>query len=227
MESADHIITISEYSRNDILDWSGIDPSRVSVVYLGVSERFKRVTDPGVLADVRQRYGLPGRFILCLGSTEPRKNIRRAIEAFNLIKKKIPDVHLVVAGASFRYISPRKMFAGLDLEKVHWAGYVEDADLPAVYSMADLLFFPSLYEGFGLPPLEAMACGTPVVTSDSTSIPEISGDAAFLIDPLDPGGMAAALEEVLSSGKTREALIRKGGGTGIEVQLGRSGGQDP
>jgi len=210
VESADHIITISKYSRSEILDWSGIDPSNVSVIYLGVSGRFRPVTDPQVVERVRHRYRLPERFILYIGSTEPRKNMRRAVEAFNLFKKKHANYHLVVAGVSYRYISLQKAFEGLNLERVLWAGYVEDLDLPSLYTMADLLFFPSLCEGFGLPPLEAMACGTPVVTSDKTSIPEIVGDAAILINPHEPKHMADALEKVLSSKSTRRMLIKNG-----------------
>ncbi len=210
VRSVDHVITVSQYSRNEILDWSGIDPSNVSVIYLGISNRFGPVTDPRVMERVRHRYNLLGRFILYIGSTEPRKNMRRAIEAFNIFKKKHADYHLVMAGVSYKYISLQKTLEGLDLDRVLFSGYVEDVDLPALYSMADLLFFPSLYEGFGLPPLEAMACGTPVVTSDISSIPEIVGDAAILINPHDPEHMANGLEKVVSSNSTRLALMKNG-----------------
>ena len=210
VERVDHIITISEYSRNDILDWSGIDPEKVSVVFDGVSQDFRPVTEASRLSAVSDRYQLPPRFALCVGSTEPRKNIRTAIKAFNQLRRVRQDVQLVITGVDYCRIEPEKAFAGLDLDGVHFAGYVQDLDMSAIYSLAEMLVFPSLYEGFGLPPLEAMACGTPVVTSNTTSIPEIVGDAAVLVDPLSATEIAGALEMVLSSEDLRATLIEKG-----------------
>ncbi|MHB9112005.1 MAG: glycosyltransferase family 4 protein [Thermoleophilia bacterium] len=207
---ADHVITISEYSRDDILDWSGIDPGKVSVIHDAVNESFKPVTDEAKLAAAGSRYQLPPRFALCVGSTEPRKNIRNSIKAFAQLRRVRADVQLVITGVDYCRVGPDEAFAGLDLEGVHFAGYVHDLDMPAVYSLAEVLVFPSLYEGFGLPPLEAMACGTPVVTSNATSIPEIVGDAAVLVDPESPAELAGALEMVLSSAEVREGLIEKG-----------------
>ncbi|MFA6002294.1 MAG: glycosyltransferase family 1 protein, partial [Thermoleophilia bacterium] len=210
VNEADHIITVSGFSKKDLCDWSGIDPDKVSVVYNGVSGQFRKVTDPDTLDAVRRRYRLPKRFVFCVGSTEPRKNIRRAIEAFAQLRRVRADIQMVVAGVDYCRVTPGEAFDGLDLDGVVLAGYVQDVDLPAIYSMADLFFFPSLYEGFGLPPLEAMACGTPVITSSKSSIPEVVGDAAVLVDPRKPGEMAGALEMVLSSGGMREELISKG-----------------
>ena len=210
VEGADHVITISEFSRRDILDWSGIDPGKVSVITDGVNEKFRPVTDGQKLAQVTNRYQLPPRFALCVGSTEPRKNLRTAIKAFGQLRRVRADVHLVITGVDYCRISPEEAFASLDLEGVHFAGYVHDLDMPAVYSLADVLVFPSLYEGFGLPPLEAMACGTPVVTSNSTAIPEIVGDAAVLVDPMNAAELAGALEMVMSSSEMRARLIEKG-----------------
>lgn len=210
VESADHIITISDYSRSDILEWSGIDPEKISVVADGVSDNFRPVTDETALATVTSRYQLPPRFALCVGSTEPRKNIRSSIKAFSQIRDVHADVQLVVTGVDYCGVGPAEAFAGLDLEGVHFAGYAHDLDMPAIYSLAEVLVFPSLYEGFGLPPLEAMACGTPVVTSNTTSIPEVVGDAAVLVDPRSPAELAGALELVLSSREIRSELIEKG-----------------
>ncbi|MDO8737315.1 MAG: glycosyltransferase family 1 protein [Thermoleophilia bacterium] len=207
---ADHVITISEFSRKDILDWCDIDPGKISVVHDAVNETFRPVTDEAKLAAVGSRYQLPPRFALCVGSTEPRKNIRNSIKAFTQLRRVRADVQLVVTGVEYCRVGPDQAFAGLDLEGVHFAGYVHDQDMPAIYSMAEVLVFPSLYEGFGLPPLESMACGTPVVTSNSTSIPEIVGDAAVLVDPESPAEIAGALEMVLSSGDVRAGLIEKG-----------------
>jgi glycosyltransferase involved in cell wall biosynthesis len=210
VESVDHVITISEHSRKDILDWSGINPGKVSVVHDGVADNFKPVTDATRLARVSERYQLPPRFALCVGSTEPRKNIRTAIRAFSQLRRVRTDVQLVITGIDYCRISPEEAFAGLDLDGVFFAGYVHDIDMPAIYSLAEVLVFPSLYEGFGLPPLEAMACRTPVVTSNATSIPEIVGDAAILVDPQSATELAGALELVLSSADLRAELIEKG-----------------
>jgi glycosyltransferase involved in cell wall biosynthesis len=210
VRQVDHVITASEFSRQDALDWSGIDPEKVSVVYNGVSRCFRPVTDQRSLDQVDSRYGLPERFILFVGATEPRKNARRAIEAFRLLRQGRSDVSLVVTGGDYCRVDPASAFQGLDLHDVHFTGHVADAHMAAVYSRAEVMLFPSLYEGFGLPPLEAMACGTPVVASNLTSIPEVTGDAAMLVDPRQPGEMAAALEVVLSSADTRADLVEKG-----------------
>lgn len=210
LAGADHIITVSEFSRSDILDWSGIDPGKVSVVYNGVSSAFRPMADESLQEEVRSRYNLPRRYILCMGSTEPRKNIRRAIEAYNQLRRVEPGVSLAVTGVDYCGVGAGEAFAGLPLEGVLLAGYVRDADMPAVLAGAELLFFPSLYEGFGLPPLEAMACGVPVVTSSGSSLPEVVGDAAVLVDPLSISGMAGALEMVLGSEELRNELVEKG-----------------
>ena len=180
------------------------------MIYDAVNESFKPVTDDAKLAAVSSRYQLPPRFALCVGSTEPRKNIRNSIKAFSQLRRVRADVKLVVTGVEYCRVGPDEAFAGLDLEGVHFAGYVHDQDMPAIYSLAEILVFPSLYEGFGLPPLEAMACGTPVVTSNMTSIPEIAGAASVLVDPESPAEIAGAMEMVLSSTDLRADLIEKG-----------------
>jgi glycosyltransferase involved in cell wall biosynthesis len=210
IRAADHILTVSEFSRRDILDWTGLPAEKVDVVYNGVSEKFTPVDDEAELDRVRERYGLPPRYILCVGSTEPRKNVRRAIEAFAGLRRLEAGVALVVTGVDYCRVRPEEAFSGLPLDGVLFAGYVEDDDMPALLSAAELLFFPSLYEGFGLPPLEAMACGTPVLTSNRTSIPEVVQDAAMLVDPEKPDEMAAGLEMLLGSASLREELIEKG-----------------
>ena len=210
VESVDHIITASEYSRIDILDWSGIDPAKVSVIYNGVADNFRPVTDDAKLSAVSDRYQLPPRFALHVGSSEPRKNMRAAIKAINQLRCMRPDVQLVIMGVDYHRVGSDEAFAGLDLGNVHFVDYIHDIDMPTVYSLAEVLVYPSLYEGFGLPPLEAMACGTPVVTSNLTSIPEIVGDAAVLVDPTDTTELAGALEAVLSSSDLQAELIKKG-----------------
>jgi glycosyltransferase involved in cell wall biosynthesis len=210
VREVDHVITVSNFSKEDIVNWSGINEKKVSVVYNGVAEKFRPVTGNEELQLARSRYRLPHRFVLAVGSTEPRKNVRTAIEAFNRLRQVQSDIHLVVTGVDYCRVKPEKAFAGLDLEGVVFTGYVCDFDMPALNSLAEALLFPSLYEGFGLPPLEAMACGTPVVTSNTTSIPEVVGDAAVLINPKSASDIAGALEMVLDSQSTREELIQKG-----------------
>jgi len=210
VQQVDHVITASEFSRRDTLDWSGIDPDKVSVVHNGVSRQFHPVSDEEELARVSSRYGLPDRFILSVGATEPRKNTRVSIDAFHLLRQGRSDIRLVITGGDYCGLNPSSAFAGQNLQDVHFAGYIADADMAAVYSLAEVLLFPSLYEGFGLPPLEAMACGTPVIASNLTSIPEVVGDAAMLVDPRNAGEIAAALEIILSSQETRSGLIEKG-----------------
>jgi glycosyltransferase involved in cell wall biosynthesis len=210
VREVDHIITISEYSKQDIIAWSGIDPDKVSIVYDGVAERFRPVTDDSELAAVRMKYKLPHNFILCVGSTEPRKNTVTSIEACNRVRALHPDLQLVATGVDYTGITPLKAFAGQDLSGVLFPGYIHDDDMPALYTLANILLFPSLYEGFGLPPLEAMACGTPVITANTTSLPEVVADAAIKVNPIDGDGIAAALELLLSSDSLRDELVAKG-----------------
>ncbi|GBE57252.1 alpha-D-kanosaminyltransferase [bacterium BMS3Abin01] len=225
VRQVDHIITASEFSRRDALDWSGIDPGKVSVVYNGVSSMFQPVTAVEELTRVSSRYDLPKRFILCVGATEPRKNVRMAIEAFQRLRQGRSDVRLVVTGGDYCRLDPSTAFAGQSLDDVHFAGYIADCDMAAVYSLAEVLLFPSLYEGFGLPPLEAMACRTPVVASNLTSIPEVVSDAAMLVNPLNTGEIAAALEMILSSGEIRRDLIDRGSARAAQFSWYRSAEQ--
>lgn len=210
VREVDHIITISGYSKQDIVAWSGVDPERVSIVPDAVSDRFRPVTDEARLSAVRLKYQLPHEFILCVASTEPRKNTRSAIDAFARLRKLHPGLHLVATGADYCRIAPAQSFAGMDLDGILFPGYVDDEDMPALYCLAQALVFPSLYEGFGLPPLEAMACETPVVTANTTSLPEVTGDAAVLVDPRDPAQIAGALDMLLSSESLRDELKAKG-----------------
>jgi glycosyltransferase involved in cell wall biosynthesis len=210
IREVDHIITISSFSKQDIVDWSGIDPDKISVVHDGVGEKFVPVSDESVLSAVRMKYKLPHNFILCVGSTEPRKNTRAAIQAYSRLRKLRPELQMVATGAAYTGIKPHQAFSGQDLTGVLFPGYIHDDDMPALYTLADVVLYPSLYEGFGLPPLEAMACGTPAVTSSTTSLPEVVADAAIKVDPQDPDGIAAALEMLFSSKELRDELVVKG-----------------
>jgi glycosyltransferase involved in cell wall biosynthesis len=208
---ADVVLADSESTRSDVIELLGVSSDRVRVIYPGVDECFRRVQDTDVLADVRRRYRLPERFVLSVGTLQPRKNLTRLIEAYGQLRAD-GDTKLVIAGgAGWMYEGIFRRVEELRLQsEVCFPGYVADVDLPALYTLADLFVFPSLYEGFGLPPLEAMACGTPVVTSNVSSLPEVVGDAALMVDPRDVGALANAMGRVLSEPSLRGAMVQRG-----------------
>ena len=208
---ADIVLADSESTRNDAIELLRLAPERVFVVYAGVDSRFRRVTDQGLLEDVRSRYSLPGRFVLSVGTLQPRKNYVRLIEAFSRLSD-VEDVSLVISGARgwlYEEIYRRVEELGLS-SRVLFPGYVAEADLPALYSLSEVFAFPSLYEGFGLPPLEAMACGTPVVVSRASSLPEVVGNAGCLVDPLSVEEIAGTLQALLDSPARRADLAEQG-----------------
>ena len=208
---ADIVLADSESTRNDAIELLRLAPERVFVVYAGVDSRFRRVTDQGLLEDVRSRYSLPGRFVLSVGTLQPRKNYVRLIEAFSRLSD-VEDVSLVISGARgwlYEEIFRRVEELGLS-SRVLFPGYVAEADLPALYSLSEVFAFPSLYEGFGLPPLEAMACGTPVVVSRASSLPEVVGNAGCLVDPLSVEEIAGTLHALLDSPARRADLAEQG-----------------
>ncbi len=208
---ADIVLADSESTRNDAIELLRLAPERVFVVYAGVDSRFRRVTDQGLLEDVRSRYSLPGRFVLSVGTLQPRKNYVRLIEAFSRLSG-VEDVSLVISGARgwlYEEIYRRVEELGLS-SRVLFPGYVAEADLPALYSLSEVFAFPSLYEGFGLPPLEAMACGTPVVVSRASSLPEVVGNAGCLVDPLSVEEIAGTLQALLDSPARRADLAEQG-----------------
>ena len=206
-----HIIAVSEFTRSRILERFGIDPSRVTVIPNGVDGRF--APRPALEVErVRADLGLPtARYVLSVGSLEPRKNVNRLLEAWARAVPRLPeDLYLVVSGAK----GVARVFSSVSLgrlpPRVLLTGYVPDEHLPALYSGATIFVYPSLYEGFGLPPLEAMACGTPVITSNTTSLPEVVGDAALLVDPLDVEATARAIERLAGDEAERARLRRLG-----------------
>jgi glycosyltransferase involved in cell wall biosynthesis len=216
MRRAARIITVSNHARQEIIDRYGIAPARVAVTYEAAAAQFTGVHDPVQLAGVRARYGVPaaGRYLLALGNLQPRKNMRRLVEAFARLRSQAEttDVQLVIAGKALWRES--EVYAAVErlqlTDRVHFVGYVADEDLPALYSGALAFVYPSLYEGFGLPPLEAMACGTPVVCTNVASLPEVVGNAARLITPTDVEDLAQALHAVATDDGLRAALIAQG-----------------
>jgi glycosyltransferase involved in cell wall biosynthesis len=208
---ADRVIADSENTRQDIVRLVGLDADRIEVIPLGVERSFQPVQDQASLDRVRRRYNLPDKFLLYLGTLEPRKGIDTIISAYHLLSGQNSQA-MVIAGKKGWYEDTLfEQVRTLRLEgRVHFTGYPVDEDLPALYSLASAFLFPSRYEGFGLPPLEAMACGTPVICSNAASLPEVAGDAAVLIPPDRPELLAAAIERVLQDRAFGEELRARG-----------------
>jgi len=205
--AARRVITVSEFSKQRIIELCGIAPDKVEVVYSGVGSQF-RPHSAEQIAAAREQLGLPDRYMLCVGSLEPRKNLVRLLQAWQGVQPRLQGQSLVVAGAKGHVFRD----AGLaePPRGVHLAGYLTDDVLPAVYAGAEMLVYPSVYEGFGLPVLEAMASGVPVVTSSVTALAEVAGDAAVTVDPLSVESIAAGIEKLTSETALRRALIEKG-----------------
>jgi glycosyltransferase involved in cell wall biosynthesis len=207
---ANHIIADSQATKDDLIDLYGIANDKVTVILSGVDARFRRVD---YSANVRAKYSISDApYIFAIGTVQPRKNYARLIEALARLRAEGQNVMLVIAGGKGWLDDPiYQTLDALQLRNyVRFIGFADDADLPALYSEALCLAFPSLYEGFGLPILEAMACGTPVITSKVSSMPEAAGDAALLIDPHDVDALTDALRRVISDSTLREDLVQRG-----------------
>lgn len=202
------IITVSEFSKTVICKHHDIAPENVHVVYNGVdTDRFKP-SDKESIKQVMNRYGISTPYVLSLGSLDPRKNTARLVEAWNQIDEGGPaGFTLAIAGGGNANF---KRFTINSSPSVKLLGYVDDKDLPALYAGATGFVFPSLFEGFGLPVVEAMACGTPVITSDSTALAEIAGDAAIKVSPESAESIREGLLQLLESGNIRNTLAEKG-----------------
>jgi glycosyltransferase involved in cell wall biosynthesis len=200
VDQADLILADSESTRRDVVELLGTPPSKVEVLYPGLDEAFQPVEDAGALTEVRELYSLGRPFLLTVGTLEPRKNTVTLLEAYaTLIREKDFEHQLVIGGGlGWRYEGIFSRVTELSLEdRISFLNYVPEEHLPALYTLADVFVFPSLYEGFGLPPLEAMACGTPVVASDTSSLPEVIGDAGLMVPAQDTGALAEAIKRTL------------------------------
>jgi len=213
LRTASHIIVISQATRRDLLTFYHPPPQRVTAIPLAADPAF-HPQPPAEIERVRRKYGLPEHYLLYLGINKPHKNLIRLINAFakSAIRNPQSAIRLVIAGAwDPRYPQVKARAAELGLQdSVIFLGPVPDKDLPDLYRGATLFVFPSLYEGFGLPALEAMACGTPVVCSNTSSLPEIVGDAALTFEPTDVDGMAQTMARALADGGLRETLRQRG-----------------
>lgn len=211
-QKAQRIIAISASTKRDIIRLLGIEEGRVDVVPCGVGEDFLPVESQEVLDDFRRRRSLPERMILFVGTLEPRKNLATLLKAYALLGKKAQPPRLIIGGArgwQHEHVFSVVEELGLN-EAVIFPGYIPREELPLWYNAADLFIYPSLYEGFGLPLLEAMACGTPVITSNISSLPEVVDGAGILVDPGSVEDMAEAMRQVLSDSSLRTEMRRKG-----------------
>ncbi len=211
LAAADAIVAVSESTRQDAVRLLGVPAEKIAVIPEGVEPHFRPVADSGRRAEARARYGLPERFILIVCTIEPRKNHGLLLDAYRRLLETHPDVGLVVAGKKgwlYQSFFDRLEASGLS-ERVVVAGHVPEADLPVLLSLATVFAFPSLYEGMGLPPLEAMACGTPVVVSNTSSLPEAVGAAGILLPPDDARAWAEALARLMDDeGLRAEYAVR-------------------
>jgi glycosyltransferase involved in cell wall biosynthesis len=210
VRSAARVLTVSEATKRDVIARFGIPAERVDVTPLGVESRF-RPAAPDDMDRLVRRLGLRLPFVLSVGTLEPRKNLPTLLRAFKRIATEVPHT-LVVAGAEgWKSEGVKRALEEVKLgDRLTFTGFLPDADLPALYSAAEAFAFPSLYEGFGLPVLEAMACGTPVLTAADSSLPEVAGDAALLVDPRDDEAIAEGLRSLLTDSALRASLSSAG-----------------
>ena len=210
---ATRVLTVSESSKRDILRFVDLPPEKIDVIYNAFDERFGVEPREEEVVRVRERYQLHDEFVLYAGNVKPHKNLERLITAFHLVRQRgLDHLKLVLIGDDIsRYAALRRAVHRYQLHQyVRFLGYLPEETLAVMYRLSGVFVFPSLYEGFGLPPLEAMASGTPVVTSNVSSLPEVAGDAAILVDPYDPDALADAMVRVLTDESLRKSLRRRG-----------------
>jgi glycosyltransferase involved in cell wall biosynthesis len=214
----DWVVCISEFTRNEFCERTGMSLDRVKVAPLAAEDLFRPVTDSDVMAGTRARYGIPeGEYFLCLAAPQPRKNLAHLIQSFFrlLDEQQLPNISLVLAGSKGQGWMYDEIFAAAARSAQHrsrfiFTDFVAEEDLASLYSGAVAFVYPSLYEGFGLPALEAMACGTPVITSNTTSLPEVAGDAALMVSPTDADELCDAMSTIVSDHSLRQELQRRG-----------------
>ncbi len=215
VKKSDKIITVSNFERNRIKDFFGFPESdnRLVAIYNGVSTHFKPVTDKAELKRVKDKYNLPDRYLFFLGNTDPKKNTPGTLKAFSdYLKKTNEDVYLVMLDYEKQALDSILNDIGAPelIDRIILTGYVINTDLPSIYAQCEIFLYPSLRESFGIPMLEAMGCGVPVITSNTSSMPEVSGHAAYIIDPFKPEEITNAIIEINSNGELRKELIEKG-----------------
>jgi len=209
---ATHILADSQATKNDLVNLWQVADDKITVLYCGVNERFQPVTDAGRLTAVTQKYHISDQpYILSVGTVQPRKNYQMLIHAFEKVAARFPHNLVISGGKGWLYDEKLAEVEKRGLNgRVHFIGFVDDEDLPTLYSGASLFVFPSLYEGFGLPLLEAMACGVPLITSNASSLPEVVGETAVQLSPLRPELWTDAMIRLLNNPQQRSQIAADG-----------------
>jgi len=222
-KKADKIIAVSRSTKDDLINLYGLEPGKIKVIYSGVGKQFRPIKNGSVAlkltaqstVKLKKKYNLPDRFVLYFGTIEPRKNLIGLIKAFELLKrqgKRGSQIKLVIAGTNgWLYKDILKTAQESKYRRdIIFTGFIEDKDKPYLYNLAELFVYPSFFEGFGFPPLEAMACGLPTIVSHTSSLPEVVGQGALMIDPYNIDELAWAMEMALTDSNLKERLIKKG-----------------
>lgn len=222
-KKADKIIAVSQSTKDDLINLYGLEPGKIRVIYSGVGKQFRPIKNGSVAlkltaqstVKLKKKYNLPDRFVLYFGTIEPRKNLIGLIKAFELLKrqgKRGSQIKLVIAGTNgWLYKDILKTAQESKYRRdIIFTGFIEDKDKPYLYNLAELFVYPSFFEGFGFPPLEAMACGLPTIVSHTSSLPEVVGQGALMIDPYNIDELAWAMEIALTDSNLKERLIKKG-----------------
>lgn len=214
---SNRILTVSHFSAQEIIRYTQVDATKIKVVLSGIDKKlFRQINDSHSHQRMESKYGIHGQYILFVGNVKPNKNLRRLVDGFAKLLTELPDLKLVITGKQEGFITgDPALFDRIRADealasRIIFTGFVDTEDLPVLYSLAHLFAFPSIYEGFGFPPLEAMACGCPVVASNASSIPEICGEAACYVDPLDADDIARGLRAVATDRALRNQLIDAG-----------------
>ncbi|MGM0613315.1 MAG: glycosyltransferase family 4 protein [Bacteroidota bacterium] len=211
-KNARKIITVSNSEKKRIYKHFGFENDKVDVVYNGVSEHFKKIDNKKELNKIREKYNLPEKFIFFLGNTDPKKNTRNVLKAFDHFLSKNKAIPLVMLDFGEENLKDILKEIGKPhlREHIHLTGYIINSDLPAIYNLSEVFLYPSLRESFGIPMLEAMACGTPVITSNTSSMPEIADDAAYIVDPETPESISLGIYRLMNNHSLRNKNIQKG-----------------
>lgn len=206
------VVTVSEFERKRIKDFMGLGDNLISI-YNGVGEHFTKITDKEILKDAKERYKLPDRFLFFLGNTDPKKNTPNVIKAFMLFNS-VSEIKYKLVMLDYKEDALMQVLRDIGWpdarNEIHLTGYVPNRELPAIINQASLFLYPSLRESFGIPILEGMRCGVPVITSNTSSMPEVAGDAAELVDPANPSQIVNAISKILTNTQHRDELISKG-----------------
>lgn len=214
-QTVNTIVAVSKNTKNDIIRYYHVPQNKIHILYPGIDERYKVVSDVQKLDIIKRKYNLLNPFILYLGNIEPRKNINSLISAFEILyKENFPKTHieLILAGnASWRYQAIFKQVRKSKIKnRIRFLGYVTKEDKPLLYNLAELFVYPSYFEGFGFPPLEAMACGTPVIVSHTSSLPEVVEGSAFMVDPYNTYDIAMGMKRILTDKTLQNEYIQRG-----------------